>query len=1187
MTMTNTRKIMDLLRYAAVLLAVAAPSLVVAQEGSGFISGTAMPEESGGAATAQGLGRPIPRPGAITPDLEAELGAFEQALQLFELEMDDYARIVGEVVEIEYERRRTSVRDFYDNSIEGLREEERASRLDAIAEFERFLERFPDHPQITPDVMFRLAELYYERTEDEYLVADREFERLMLRFERGIDPVEPATPEKDFTATLDLFDQLVTRFPDYSQIDGALYLSGVCAAQMDRYDESLAYFERLVQAYPDSSFAQESWLRVGEVYFERYEFETARSAYERALGYGDSKWYDKILFKLGWSTYLLGEYDQAIGRFRELLAWYEERGEDAQRALEEEALQYFAISIAEEDWDLDAVADPDFVMPRVMTYLPANDLEYTMDVLDRLAEILFENQRFDYAVQVWREILNRAPLDRSNPWRQEKVVLAMTRLGDLEGAFDEQRRLGETYAPGTEWYREQERLGNAEALAYAEQLARTGLAESGNYYYAQAAEIASQAATTGDPVLERQAMEQFRFAARLYGQFLEQYANDPQAYEIRMYYAQALLYATQFEDAATQFALVRDATISTEFRELAGSLAVSTIELALEREINNGVLEPRAWPAHPGNVSAADTAAAVSAAPEEGEEGDAGLEPREAPAEEPLPELSLAWVDAVTKYVEMGLSPEDDPDKPVRMYFAVGRLLYDFKHYEEARTSFIGILDLCRQQPETGYAAGYLIQSFADEGNIEGLRFWSAELENRSACVPAELRQALAEDLDRLAMGEMAQRAEELVNAGQFEAAAVEYGRLADEYADNEETASRALFNAGVLYEQNLRRFGPAMQQFERLMTEYPNSEFFDDALVRVAVNAKKFFDFDKAIDTFMRLHEIGYSDVERVEYPILDAAELLSYTRQYGRAADTYVQFVDENPGTSRAAYALYRAGTMYQEAGDMPTALATFDRFRRQYGADSGGGFIDVDAAVVDTLSRAAAYYDEMGDSRQAEAVRNQIVAEFEIRRPQAVEARYAAAEVAFERAEVRFEAWAAQTLGDTVDEQIEGIARAQNAEMPELMALFDGVTDYGSADWTVCAYYMRGRVFQEFADKVFEMPVPDFGDDTDSEDQYFTMLDEIRQPIEEAAVGEWEIGYPIMQQLGVVNRCTIETTRQLNRAVGASEYPVFSEELRFVETRTFSPPALIAPVRPVVLEDPEAIDLDGESDGSGEAE
>ena len=46
-----------------------------------------------------------------------------------------------------------------------------------------------------------------------------------------------------------------------------------------------------------------------------------------------------------------------------------------------------------------------------------------------------------------------------------------------------------------------------------------------------------------------------------------------------------------------------------------------------------------------------------------------------------------------------------------------------------------------------------------------------------------------------------------------------------------------------------------------------------------------------------------------------------------------------------------------------------------------------------------------------------------------------------------------------------------------------------------------------------------------------------------------------YPLMQQLGVTNQCTIDMTAQLNRYRGA-DYPVFREALDYEEHRIFSP-------------------------------
>ena len=171
--------------------------------------------------TTQGLGRPMPRPDSVGTGVIEELDAFEDALGAYEEEVADYRDTINRIIEVEYRRRRNEIRDFYNTEIDILRVEERARRNDAIVDFERFLERYPNDVEYTPDVMFRLAELYYEKAVDDYNLADEEYQRLAERYDLGLIPELPESPEKDFTRTVELFADLIDRFPNYRQIDGA------------------------------------------------------------------------------------------------------------------------------------------------------------------------------------------------------------------------------------------------------------------------------------------------------------------------------------------------------------------------------------------------------------------------------------------------------------------------------------------------------------------------------------------------------------------------------------------------------------------------------------------------------------------------------------------------------------------------------------------------------------------------------------------------------------------------------------------------------------------------------------------------------------------------------------------------------------------------------------------------------
>ena len=59
----------------------------------------------------------------------------------------------------------------YQSQIDKEESDEKVRRISAITLFETFLHKYPNDERWTPDAMFRLAELYFEKSNDEYLTA--------------------------------------------------------------------------------------------------------------------------------------------------------------------------------------------------------------------------------------------------------------------------------------------------------------------------------------------------------------------------------------------------------------------------------------------------------------------------------------------------------------------------------------------------------------------------------------------------------------------------------------------------------------------------------------------------------------------------------------------------------------------------------------------------------------------------------------------------------------------------------------------------------------------------------------------------------------------------------------------------------------------------------------------------------
>jgi len=239
--------------------------------------------------------------------------------------------------------------------------------------------------------------------------------------------------------------------------------------------------------------------------------------------------------------------------------------------------------------------------------------------------------------------------------------------------------------------------------------------------------------------------------------------------------------------------------------------------------------------------------------------------------------------------------------------------------------------------------------------------------------------------------------------------------------------------------------------------------------------------------------------------------------------------------------------------------------------------GAEIVVDGAVVGTTTGEADAFEVAPTAKQLEVLRSGY-APFEQRLSlraggtaevsvNLTRVQIAEAKLAYESAMEKFKKWDSIQLGETVPQQQKALD-ARKTGIVELQSSFESVTEFNSADVTACAFFMRGRVYQRMADILYQTPIPEaLADDPFAEEKYIAAIEGSASQYEGAAVKEWEIAYPIMQKIGVVNTCTIDTTRQLNRYRG-SEYPILSEPIAPFVTDLVSPQIFLpTPSTPVV--------------------
>lgn len=1076
---------------------------------------------------------PPPDPRADWPPAARVLA---DELDAYATEAEAYRDDMNRLLEHRKTRRSRAIDTRYERTVARLADEERARRSEAIERFETFLGRFPDDPRFTPDTLFRLAELHFEKSNDAYLTAQE-------AYDVALAAGQPATePRQDYGRTIDLFEQLLARWPDDRNADGALYLLGYCRMETGREDAAFDAFDALVKRFPDSRFAAETWTRIGEYHFDTGALADAMDAYREVLEHPDSPYYDKALYKLAWTHYRLDEYDDAIARFREIVEFSDEktRKTGAGSDLRAEAIEYLAISLQEDDWDGDGAADPGAGVERVLKYADGQR-SYDVEVLRSVAGVFFDNTRYDDAITLIRHLFEQFPLDPGNPALHARLIASYERLQRVDDAFAERGRLAAVYGEGSPWRRAN--AGDEEAEEAAAELVENALITAATFHHARAQDLRKQG-EDGDAAAAADAEREYRRAAVAYDNYLKQYPESENAYELGFFFAECLYYAERFVEAAGQYAAVRDDSKGTKYRELAGFSAIAAHEKAVGDLIEQGRIEPKPSLVGGAPEDPEDAASDDGGDGKDGKDSKDGTEGLVEIVPEPVPDAVAALIRSRETYIEQGLSNPDKPDRLPVVAYKAGETWFDYQHFDEARTWFSWLIQRFPESDVAKYAANNIIETFRRANDWKRMAEWAEII------AEAGLGREFDDEIRTLKVGALFKEAESLFAAGDYEAAAAEYIRLVEENPGNR-FAAAALNNAAVAYEKT-RRFESATRTYARIYAQHADSEFAENALFRVGINSERFYDFDKAIETHLTLVD-RFPDFDKRADSLYQAARLLEQTQEYARAAKGYERYAELFPGREDTAETYYRAARVYEKLEQPREQIRIYETFVRRYGDDEAQN-----ARVVEGLAAVARLHEKGGRTRQARAGWQRVIDEFDARgmKPGTFEARYPA-EARFELVEDDFETYRSLRLQGTLSRQKKTLEDMQT-RIKALGVAYAEVLPYKSFEWTLAAFYRLGHIYQLFAERLYEAPIPTSLSD-DEQDVYRTTLEDIALPIEDEAVKRYETAYDKAREFRVTNLWTRRILQALNK-YKPSDYPLFKEEKRVVAGRQLSAPRLL---------------------------
>jgi tetratricopeptide (TPR) repeat protein len=447
----------------------------------------------------------------------------------------------------------------------------------------------------------------------------------------------------------------------------------------------------------------------------------------------------------------------------------------------------------------------------------------------------------------------------------------------------------------------------------------------------------------GDPKAETE----YRAAALAYEAYLARYPDTPSSYQYRYAYAECLYYSGQFLPASQAYTAVRDSNLGANRQVEAAEGVVLALEALVEEET-------KSRPPHaPRHAQAGRRQGPVRA------QGHARAGARPAGRLRPLRFNQARREGGRRPHVQgrrpgpalLPLRRRRGPLRPRRR-----RLLRD----NIAINAGFAIVD------------GRVVRE-----DLKGAQEWTEKLLEK-ACGSGEDSAKFAGDLKTLGNAVRFQEANQLFEAGEFEAAADRYVALVTG-APKDPNADRALNNAAVAYEK-IGRFGSASKTYERIYKEYPDSEFADDALLRSGLNHVRFFEFDDAVQSYLVLaNDNRYKDSEHRLIALKNAADLLDNLQQYPKSSSLFVRYAAETKDPKEAVEATFRAAQVLRKTDNYRAAEAAFAAFLGKYGNNPIEAPRSVEAHLRIGQMRAA-----MGDRKGAESAYRDCIATVHRPRP-----------------------------------------------------------------------------------------------------------------------------------------------------------------------------------------------------------
>ena len=763
-----------------------------------------------------------------------------------------------------------------------------AARREAIGLIESYLHDSP-HSKEQAEALYKLAELYWEESKAVYLEKMGKYQDAVAacHADRAACPRVPHKPPTvDLSQAQAVYLRLINQYPRFRKIDTVIYLYAFSLRDQGKVGDSIKYFQTLLDKYPRSRYIADAWMAIAEYrFYEQQNYRSSLEAYEKVLQHPKSQLYDLALFKTAWCYWKLGDTNKSAMRFKDVLDLAKKkagRSEAEQKRAEElqgQALDYLVELFTEDDTK--SAHDAFEFLAQI------GGKQYSRKVLKQLADTVFDQTRYERAVEAYKLLIELDPQSAEAPDYHGRIVESYQLLGDVRTAVAEMRKLASNYGGRSPWAAANK--DRPKALEHARTLAE-GLIRS----LAKTMHAEAQQNEKTTKVVDR---ERYARAAEAYEFYLANFADAGDAVELRYLRADILYFKLgRYEDAGREYLAVGKSQPVGKFHKDALLQAMGAFEKVRK------------------------------------------------PGKREISESDRLFGEAADLYAT--LFPKDK--EIVTVIFKNGQFFFDFGDYDEAIKRFGLIVERYPDDPNAGPAGDRILQALNKAKNYENIEAWARRLKKTKAFSSRDEQDRLDKLIVNSVMksgekyandGKYDQAAafylrvpheypanglapKALNNAGAVlekakkqEEAVAAYKELADKYPSASE-APEALFTAARI-EENVAYYDKAAVFYEQLAQKYPQNQHAADALRSAGVLRQSLGQHDRAIKHYGE-YAHRYKDRSDAKAVAFQAAAVHEDQKDWRGAAAAFGAYANSYPGDARTVEAHAREADAQLKAGN-----------------------------------------------------------------------------------------------------------------------------------------------------------------------------------------------------------------------------------------------------------------------------